>query len=102
MTRVYVYRYTISEAKKGLATSTMSKSSERKQTKIMKANTVKTKRADNKCKDKNRIKALCIRNAYSTCAVRFVEREGERKGVSADQAKRHPVRTPVSVHICSS
>ena len=86
-----VHRYTISEAKKGRATSTMSKSSRRKQTKTWRANIVKTKRPDNKCQDKARIKALCPLNAYCTCAVRCVAREGERKGVSEEYAGTNPV-----------
>ena len=52
---------------------------------VLKANTVQTKRADNKCQDKARVKALCPRNAYATAVVRYCERACVRKDVPATE-----------------
>ena len=78
----------------GRSTSSMSKSSLRKAFKILRANTKQTSRADNKCQDQARVKAKCVRNAYSACAVRYVERQGPRKDVSAEVARKNPVCEP--------
>ena len=65
---------------------------------VQAANTVRVKRADNKCQDKARIKALCIRNAYSTAAVRYVERACARKDVPAEEGK---IEVPKEYHVSS-
>ena len=68
--------------------------------KVMKANTVTTKKPDNNCQTTARIKALCPRNGYCVSAVRKVERDGQRKGVSAEDAKENPVRVPAThIHV---
>lgn len=81
-------QFEVAEARHGRSAGLVSKSSKRKLKKVLKANTVCTKKPDNKCQDKARTKALCILNAYSTACVRFVEREGERKDVPAELAKK--------------
>ena len=89
-------QFEVAEARHGRSAGLVSKWSKRKLKKIAKANTVCTKKPDNKCQDKARTKALCILNAYSTACVRFVEREGERKDVPAELAKTHPVSACIS------
>ena len=84
-------QFEVSEASHGRSAGLVSQSSKRKLKKIAKANTVRTKKPDNKCQDDARTKALCPLNAYCTACVRYVEREGERKDVPAEIAKLNPV-----------
>ena len=84
-------QYILEEAGKGRAASLLSKSSMRRLQKIRRSNSVITKKADNKCQDQARVKARCVRNAYSTAVVRFVERMCKRKDVSAAKSREVPV-----------
>ena len=65
----------------------------------MKQNVVYNENADNKCQTKARIKAKCVRNAYTRAVCSYVEREGERKDVPAPVAKANPVITIIMLCI---
>ena len=92
MSNKYLHdQFVAEEAKKGRATAGMSKSAKRTANKVMKQNIVYNPNPDNKCQTKARIKAKCVRNAYTRSVVSYVEREGERKDVSGPVAKANPV-----------
>ena len=84
-------QFEISESNYGRSAGLVSKSSRRKLKKIVKANTKRCKKPDNKCQDDARTRSLCPLNTYATACVRCVEREGERKDVPAPVAKANPV-----------